>query len=121
MHAFSASSVVELSGKGSTHFIDKFLLLNLLPNATGPGSHSGSVSGPVKLVHARMAALVPSVTMSFNFFFNVETYLHPFRTQELCESRGGRPGLPVPNSPYGLCGCKATLNSNSTPVQSCVT
>ena len=22
-------------------------------------------------------------------------------TQELCEGRGGRPGLPVPNSPYG--------------------
>ena len=22
-----------------------------------------------------------------------------FKTQELCESRGGRPGLPVPNSP----------------------
>ena len=21
-----------------------------------------------------------------------------------CESRGGRPGLPVPNGPYGLCG-----------------
>ena len=28
----------------------------------------------------------------------------------LCERRGGRPGLPVPNSPYGLCGRKATLN-----------
>ena len=28
----------------------------------------------------------------------------PVRAQELCESRGGRPGLPVPNSPYGLCG-----------------
>ena len=26
--------------------------------------------------------------------------------QELCDSRGGRPGLPVPNSPYGLCGRK---------------
>ena len=26
------------------------------------------------------------------------------RSQELCESRGGRPGLPAPNSPYGLCG-----------------
>ena len=26
-------------------------------------------------------------------------------------SRGGRPGLPVPNNPYGLCGRKATLNS----------
>ena len=33
--------------------------------------------------------------------------------QELCESRGGRPGLPVTNSPYGLCGRKATLSSNS--------
>ena len=32
------------------------------------------------------------------------------RPQELCESRGGRPGLPVPNNPYGLCGRKATLN-----------
>ena len=34
------------------------------------------------------------------------------RAQELCESRGGRPELPVPNSPYGLCGRKATLNLN---------
>ena len=35
------------------------------------------------------------------------------RGQELCESRGGRPGLPVPNSPSGLCsGRKATLNMN---------
>ena len=36
--------------------------------------------------------------------------------QELCESRCGRRGLPVPNSPYGpygLCGRKATLNSKS--------
>ena len=31
------------------------------------------------------------------------------RAQELCESRGGRPGLPVPNSPKGLCGRKATF------------
>ena len=30
--------------------------------------------------------------------------------QELCESRGGRPELPVHNSHYGLCGRKATLN-----------
>ena len=28
----------------------------------------------------------------------------------VCESRGGRPGLPVSNSPYGLCGRTATLN-----------
>ena len=34
------------------------------------------------------------------------------RAQELCESRGGRRGLPVPYSPFGLCGRKATLNWN---------
>ena len=33
---------------------------------------------------------------------------------ELCESRGGRPGLLVPNSLHGLCGRKPTLNSNQT-------
>ena len=32
------------------------------------------------------------------------------RALEPRESRGGRPGLPVPNSPYGLSGRKATLN-----------
>ena len=36
------------------------------------------------------------------------TYLE--RAQELCQSQGGRPELPVPNSPDGLCGRKATLN-----------
>ena len=34
--------------------------------------------------------------------------------QELCESRGGRTRLPVPISPYGLCGRKATLNDEHT-------
>ena len=33
-----------------------------------------------------------------------------FRAQEVCEGRGGRPGLSVPNSPYGLRGRTATLN-----------
>ena len=32
------------------------------------------------------------------------------RAQELCESRGGRSGLPAPSSPYSRCGRKATLN-----------
>ena len=32
-----------------------------------------------------------------------------YRAQELCESQGGRPGLPVPNKPNGFCGCKVTL------------
>ena len=34
--------------------------------------------------------------------------------QELCGGRGGRPGLPVPNSPYGLCGRKATFKEGNT-------
>ena len=34
------------------------------------------------------------------------------RSQELCEGRGSCPWLPVPNSPYGLCGRKATVSSN---------
>ena len=32
------------------------------------------------------------------------------RAQDLYESRGGRPGLSVPDSPDGLCGRTATLN-----------
>ena len=35
------------------------------------------------------------------------------RAQELCESQGEGPGLPVPNSPYGLCGRKATLEEEN--------
>ena len=31
------------------------------------------------------------------------------RAQQLCESRGGRPGLSVPNKPYCFCGRKATV------------
>ena len=41
-------------------------------------------------------------TLNMNFFV---------LGQELCESRGGRPGLPVPNSPYGLCGREAAVNT----------
>ena len=38
------------------------------------------------------------------------TYHEAVRAQELCESRDGHPGFPVPNSPFGLCGRKATVN-----------
>ena len=31
----------------------------------------------------------------------------------MCDSRGGRPGLPVPNSPHGHCGSKATLKNRA--------
>ena len=35
------------------------------------------------------------------------------RAQELCESRGGRPGFPFANSPCGLCGHKVTLKNRA--------
>ena len=37
------------------------------------------------------------------------------RGQELCESRGERPGLPVSNNPYGLCGREATSKDVQLP------
>ena len=44
------------------------------------------------------------------------------RAQELCESRGGRPGLPIPNSLYGLCRRKATSKKKCvcSELRSCV-
>ena len=39
------------------------------------------------------------------------------RAQGLCESRRGRPGLPIPNGLYGLRGRKATLNEKSVYIQ----
>ena len=82
--------------------------------------------------HARTHAPAPgknkiicSVSIQTILVFFVLTYalgafirdarLHNLlRAQELCESPRGRPGLPVPNSPYGLCGRKATLNLNQS-------
>ena len=45
-----------------------------------------------------------------------------FRAQELCESRGGRPGLPLANKSDGFCGRKATLKRNTSQslIRSCV-
>ena len=44
---------------------------------------------------------------------SVHVKQHSTRAQELFESGGGCPGLPVPNSPYGLCGRKAKLKKKS--------
>ena len=47
----------------------------------------------------------------------INQFLHDistaFRAQELCESRGGRPELPVSDSRHGLCGRKATLEEEA--------
>ena len=60
-------------------------------------------------------------------YISVPASASPDRGQDLCESRRGRPELPVPNGPYGLCGRKAafeeeeeeeaspTMNLNQSP------
>ena len=53
-------------------------------------------------------------------FITQRTYTRDFRAQVLCERRGGCPGLPVPNNPYGLCGRKATLNCSISELRCCV-
>ena len=47
-----------------------------------------------------------------------ERRMNDFRVQELCESRGGPPGLPVPKKPYGLCGRKAPGQKQSVDASS---
>ena len=49
-------------------------------------------------------------TVSVDVKQHIQTQGFHHRAQELCESRDGRPRLPVPNKPHGFCGCKATLN-----------
>ena len=36
------------------------------------------------------------------------------------KGRGGRPGLPVTNNPYGLCGRKVNIELLSSELRSCV-
>ena len=54
----------------------------------------------------------PRLSQLFLVLLRPDIIVHNRRdtAQEPCESRGGRSGLPVPNSPYGHCGRKATLN-----------
>ena len=55
------------------------------------------------------ATIFDSISSRVDGVFN-SSFLEDIRDQELCGSRGSRPGLPVPNKPDGFCGRKATLN-----------
>ena len=76
---------------------------------------SSSVTEPISYEKVEVAVLgspsltvlMVSVDLKATFKADDEAVI---RAQELCESRGGRPVLPVPDSPYGLYGRKATLN-----------
>ena len=68
-----------------------------------------------ELCEVEVGVLGSSSFIVFMVAVDVKQHLktnYTLRAQELCERRGGRFGLPAPNtpySPYGLCGCKATL------------
>ena len=60
-----------------------------------------------------LAVLYRVVSRFLALFSRTEAYTPPYGNvggRELCESRGGRSGLPVANNPCGLCGRKATSN-----------
>ena len=52
-----------------------------------------------------------SLMVSVDVKHHIYLLIHIFRTQVLCESRGGRHGFPVPNKSYGFGGRKATVKS----------
>ena len=58
--------------------------------------------------------------MVLNLWISVTATLALALVTKLCESRGGRPGLPVPTSPYCFCGRKATFEEEEEEVRSCV-
>ena len=50
-----------------------------------------------------------------------QTQIFTTQLRGLCEGRSGRPGRPVPNSPYGLCGREAIIiGTGSTELLSSV-
>ena len=84
-------------------FICALTFLSVTP-LTGSDKHWRSLTGHLRVrscVNVEVSvlgspcliALMVSVDVKLFFFKDV---------QDLCESRGGRPGLPVHNSPYGL-------------------
>jgi len=63
-------------------------------------------TGLVKMAISPAASFIMTSSAEF---INRRFVMKNDRVQELCESQGGRLGLPVPNSPYDLCGRKAIL------------
>ena len=65
-----------------------------------------------RLLHLPAATSVSLESNSVQNTLCYESMSCEARAQELHESRGGRPGLPAPESLYGLRGCKEILKLN---------
>ena len=63
-----------------------------------------SPTEPRNCVNVELTVLGSLALIVLVVSLDVKQRVEDFRDQKLCESRGGRPGLPVPNNPYGLCG-----------------
>ena len=74
---------------------------------TSPSSPTSAIPPPT-LFPSIISLMVSVDDKHHAYFYYRDSYL--FRAQELCENPVGRPGLPVPDKPYGFCGRKATLN-----------
>ena len=61
--------------------------------------------------------IVPTVSVDVIAEQHLRKKTRDFRAQKLCGSGGDRPGLPVPNSPHGLCGRKATSEEDLMPTE----
>ena len=75
-----------------------------------------SISDLNSCVKVEVAVLVTVLNNAYGFSGRKATFEEDgqyFRPQDLCESRSGVPGFPVPNSQYNLCERKATLTLNS--------
>ena len=62
---------------------------------------------PTDVVSGGTAFKTTPEVVSFSLMRTAQSYV--VTAKEVCESRGERPGLPVPNGPDGLCRRKSTL------------
>ena len=85
--------------------------MGLSGEGRGLGEEGAELRSCVKVLVA-----VPGSSSLISLMVSVDVkhhvYLEAYRDQELCESPGDRPGLPVPNKPHAFCGRKATLNQS---------
>ena len=77
------------------------------------GTQSGELRSCIKV---KVAILGSSSLISLTVSVDIQQHWERnfMRAQELCQSQGGCPELPVPDSLYSLYGRKATLNWNWT-------
>ena len=91
------------------HNVAQGLLQRHLPCSFWTPKHNSRI---FKIVHLHPCSVKPQCDLYKNVCSDKQ-HCHCVRTPELVKVKVDILGSPVPNSPYGLCGRKATLNSNT--------